>query len=468
MINITNKQFDKYKSERKNFSVISEFRGDEVTPITIFKGFDGARRFILEGGSKENRFGRYSFLGENPYLEIVGDTIEKINNTKNELEDKYIEESSNPFPFKGGAIGYMGYDTASFYEKKLNFKNEDPLNLPIVRFNFYKRYIAYDHFTHRAYVVDDIFGDDDRDYKFIVEDQKKYFKKLLEKPVFSYQEDKEKDEVKFEFVTSREKYIENVKKAKEYIKAGDIFQVVPSLRMYCETTEKPFEIYRRLREKNPSPYMYFIDYDMYQVIGSSPESLVSVKNGIATTNPIAGSIRRGKDEEEDRKLENQLLNDEKEKAEHVMLVDLGRNDIGKISEIGSVEVKDFMKIEKFSHIMHITSKVEGKLREGNDAYTAIASCLPAGTLSGAPKIRAMEIIEELEDVKRGIYSGTVGYFSYDGAMDMCIAIRTIVLKGTTAYIQAGAGIVYDSIPEKEFEETQSKLGALKEALRWFY
>ena len=464
MINITKEQFINKKSSGKVFSIMSEFRGDEITPITIFKGFKGNRRFILEGGSKENRFGRYSFLGENPYKEIVGNTINEVNEVKKEIQIDFDSEG-NPFPFKGGAIGYMGYDTVSFYEKKLNLKNEDPLDLPIVRFNFYKRYVAYDHFTHRAFVVDNIGEDDNRNYEEIVEDQKKYFVSLLSSPQFSLEEEKEKGKIEFKFVTSREKYIENVKKAKEYIKAGDIFQVVPSLRMYCETNESPFEIYRRLREKNPSPYMYFIDYDSYQIIGSSPESLVSVKDGVATTNPIAGSIKRGKDEEEDRKLENQLLNDIKERAEHVMLVDLGRNDIGKISEIGTVEVQDFMKVEKFSHIMHITSKVVGKINKENDAFSVIASCLPAGTLSGAPKIRAMEIIEELEDVKRGIYSGTVGYFSYDGAMDMCIAIRTIVLKGKTAYMQAGAGIVYDSVPEKEFEETQSKLGALKEALR---
>lgn len=464
MINITKEQFNEKKSSGKFFSIMSEFRGDEITPITIFKGFNGKGQFILESGSKENRFGRYSFLGENPYKEVVGNTINEVNEVKKEIEIEFDAEE-NPFPFKGGAIGYMGYDTVTFYEKKLNFKNDDPLDLPIVRFNFYKKYIAYDHFTHRVYVVENIDKNDKRDYEEIIEKQKEYFMSLLTSTSYSFQEERKNDDVEFKFVTNREKYIENVKKAKEYIKAGDIFQVVPSLRMYCETKESPFEIYRRLREKNPSPYMYFIDYESYQIIGSSPESLVSVKDGLASTNPIAGSIRRGKDDKEDKELENHLLNDVKERAEHVMLVDLGRNDIGKISEIGTVEVQDFMKIEKFSHIMHITSKVVGKLNKENDAFSAIASCLPAGTLSGAPKIRAMEIIEELEDVKRGIYSGTVGYFSFDGAMDMCIAIRTIVLKGKTAYIQAGAGIVYDSVPEKEFEETQSKLGALKEALK---
>ena len=464
MINITEKEFNEKKQDKKIFSLISEFRGDEVTPITIFSGFKGNRKFILEGGSKENRFGRYSFMGQDPYKEIKGDSIEEIKLVRKEVS-KDFEYSNNPFPFKGGAIGYMGYDTASFYEKKLNFNNPDDIKAPVVRFNFYKRYICYDHFTHKVYVVDNIFEDDDIEYKDILESQKSYFRDLLDTR-YTFMEVDKGDEIKFKFATEKEKFIENVKKAQEYIKAGDIFQVVLSQRMYCKTEKTPLEIYRRLREDNPSPYMFFMDYDEYQVIGSSPESLVSVKEDEVITNPIAGTRKRGKNEEEDRILEEELINDEKERAEHVMLVDLGRNDIGKVSEIGTVEVKDFMKIERFSHVMHITSQVVGKINKDKDAFDALVACLPAGTVSGAPKIRAMEIIEEIEDVKRGIYSGTAGYFSFGGDMDMCIAIRTFVLKGDTAYLQAGAGIVYDSVPEKEFEEIQNKLLALKEALRW--
>jgi anthranilate synthase component 1 len=235
--------------------------------------------------------------------------------------------------------------------------------------------------------------------------------------------------------------------------------------MYCDTDKSPLEIYRILREENPSPYMFLIDYDNYQVIGSSPESLVSVRDKEVTTNPIAGTRKRGGNAEEDVELAKELIEDEKERAEHVMLVDLGRNDIGKISKVGSVEVKDFMNIEKFSHVMHITTKVVGELKEGKDCFDALASCLPAGTLSGAPKIRAMEIIEELENRKRGIYAGSVGYFSYGGDMDMCIAIRTIILKDGTAHLQAGGGLVYDSVPENECEEIENKLMASKEALR---
>ncbi|NLK94891.1 MAG: anthranilate synthase component I [Clostridiales bacterium] len=463
MINITEEQFKELKSKKKIFSIISMFRGDEITPITIFSGMKGNRKFILEGGSKENRFGRYSFLGEDPYFEVVGNTKKEILEVKKEVS-KDFDSLHNPFPFKGGAVGYMGYDTASFYEKKLEFKNNDDLDIPVVRFNFYKRYITFDHFTHKVYIVDNVFNDDTRSYENIIKEQKDYFRSLLNIN-YSFMDVEKGEKIKFQFATEKDKFIENVKKAKEYIKSGDIFQVVLSQRMYCETEKTPLEIYRRLREDNPSPYMFFLDYNDYQVVGSSPESLVAKKGEYVITNPIAGTRRRGKNEEEDRKLEEELLGDIKERAEHVMLVDLGRNDIGKVSKIGSVEVKDFMKVERFSHVMHITSQVVGKIRSDKDAFDALVACLPAGTVSGAPKIRAMEIIEELEDVKRGVYSGTAGYFSFGGDMDMCIAIRTFILKGNMAYLQAGAGIVYDSIPENEFEEIQNKLLALKEALR---
>ncbi len=462
MINITKEQFEVSKKENKVFSLISTFRGDEFTPITIYNGLKGNRKFILEGGSKENRFGRYSFLGENPYKEISGNTIKEFK----EVEENIIKEEVkyNDFSFKGGAIGYIGYDTVALFEPRLKFENPDDINAPIIRFNFYNRYICYDHFTHKVHVIDNILPNDNRGYDELKEEQKNYFLSLLDNK-FSFYDIEKGKEIDFKFITSKEKFIENVEKAKEYIKSGDIFQVVLSQRMYCDIEMTPLEVYRRLREENPSPYMFLLDYDEYQVIGSSPESLVSVKGDEVITNPIAGTRKRGETEDEDRRLEEELLADEKERAEHVMLVDLGRNDIGKVSEIKTVEVKDFMKVERFSHVMHITSQVVGKIRKDKTAFDALGACLPAGTVSGAPKIRAMEIIEELEDVKRDIYAGTVGYFSHGGDMDMCIALRTFVLKGKRAYLQAGAGIVYDSIPENEFMEIQNKLLALKEALR---
>jgi len=464
MINISKESFNEKKKSENVFSLISEFRGDEITPIKIFDGFKGSRRFIFESGTKENYFGRYSFMGENPYKEICGDGQDEINELKKETKIKF-DKSTNSFSFKGGAIGYMGYDSIQLYEKKLSFKNEDELNVSIIRFNFYDRYICYDHFTHKVYIIDNILKNDDREYDEIISSQNEYINSLLYKPTLTEPSEEKKD-VSFKFHTSKEDYIEKVKKAKEHILAGDIFQVVLSQRMTCETQKSYFEIYRRLREENPSPYMFLIDYDTYQIIGSSPESLVSVKEGKVITNPIAGTRKRGETPEIDSALEKELMEDKKELAEHVMLVDLGRNDIGKVSKIGTVNVSDFMKIEKFSHVMHITTKVVGDIKDDCDGFDAIAACLPAGTVSGAPKIRAMEIIEDLEDFKRGIYSGAVGYFSYGGDMDVAIALRTLILKGKIAYLQAGAGIVYDSVPETEFEEVQNKLKVLKEALRW--
>ncbi|EDT77000.1 anthranilate synthase component I [Clostridium butyricum] len=463
MINISKDQFNEKRKENKVFSLITEYRGDEVTPIRIFNGFKGRRKFIFESGSTENYFGRYSYLGENPYKEILGESIDEIDELKKSIRLDF-DESTNNFSFKGGAIGYMGYETICLYEKRLKFNNPDILDLPLIRFNLYSRYICYDHFTHKVFVIDNILNDDDREYESIVENQREYIFSLLSRPT-NIEEFEEKKDVHFELCTSKEKYEENVRIGKEHILAGDIFQFVPSLRMKCITQKSFVEIYRRLREVNPSPYMYLIDYDDYQVIGASPESVVSVRNGRASTKPIAGTRKRGETQEEDSALEKELLQDKKELAEHVMLVDLARNDIGRISEIGTVEVKDFMKIEKFSHVMHITSTVTGKTLQNIDGFEALSTCLPAGTLSGAPKIRAMEIIEELEEYRRDIYGGSVGYFSYGGDTDMAIAIRTIVMKGNTAYLQAGAGVVFDSVPEKEFEEVQNKLMALKEALR---
>ena len=260
-----------------------------------------------------------------------------------------------------------------------------------------------------------------------------------------------------------------VKKAKEYIKNGDIFQVVLSQRFEIDTDVDPFDVYRCLRTSNPSPYLYFFDFIDYQVVGASPEKLVSVLNGIVATKPIAGTVPRGRTKEEDDMLVRQLVNDPKERAEHTMLVDLGRNDVGKVSKFGTVEVKNFMTVEKYSKVTHLVSDVQGELRDDENQINALMSVLPAGTLSGAPKVRAMEIIDELENKKRGVYGGTVGYLGFDGNIDTCIAIRTVVFKDGKGYVQAGAGIVNDSVPEKEFMETKNKalavVNAVKEAAK---
>lgn len=473
MIEISKEVFEKKKTESKVFSVISEFRGDEVTPIRIFKALDGKKKFIFESGERRNLEGRYSFIAENPYLEIVEDKAHSIEKLKKEV-NKDFDLESNPLPFKGGAIGYFGYDTVGFYEKSIKITNVDKLGFPKVRFNFYRRYIAYDHLKNKVYIVDNILEEDNRDYEEVKNKQIEYFNSILNKKLESeeiYLVDnflkEEKEVLEFHYDDSNEEFIKNIMKAKKYIREGEIFQVVLSRRMKIKTKKSPLELYRRLREDNPSPYMYLLDYDEYQVIGSSPEILVSIKDNIITTNPIAGTRKRGSTYSEDLLLEEELKSDTKELAEHVMLVDLSRNDVGKVSKISTVEVKEFMKVERFSHVMHITSKVTGELNDDIDKIEALFSCFPAGTVSGAPKIRAMQIIDELESLNRGIYSGAIGYLSYGNNLELCIAIRTILLKNNNAYIQAGAGIVYDSIPEKECEEIDNKLNILKEVIiKW--
>lgn len=462
MLFIQKEEFLNLKMKGKTFSVIGEYRGDEITPITIFNTLEGEKKFILESGCKSDSFGRYSFMGVNPFKEIEGDSKGILEDIKKEMEYEF-DIDTNPFPFKGGAIGYMGYESVGFYEEKLTFFNEDELKLPTVKFQLYKSYITFDHYTHKVYIVQNIYPDDNRTYEEIQDCSNERYKKI--KKIKVMEEEKCNEGITFTSNFTKESYMEMVNKAKKYIEIGDIFQVVPSQRMKCKTNKRPLEIYRRLREENPSPYMYYMNFGDFQVVGSSPEILVSVQEGIVTTNPIAGTIKRGKNQIEDEKLKRILIRDEKEVAEHAMLVDLGRNDIGKVSEIGTVEVIDFMNIEKYSHVMHITSKVQGKMKKELTAFDALAACLPAGTLSGAPKIRAMEIIEELESIRRGIYGGAIGYFSLGGNMDMAIAIRTIVLKEKIAYLQAGGGVVYDSIPEKEYEESLNKLETIKEALK---
>ena len=475
MIEISKEVFEKKKKDNKIFSVISEFRGDEITPIRIFKALDGKRKFIFESGERRNLEGRYSFISENPYLEIVEDRADSIEKLKNEI-NKDFDLESNPLPFKGGAIGYFGYDTVGFYEKSIKITNVDKVGFPKVRFNFYSRYIAYDHLNNKVYIVDNILPEDNRSYEEVKNKQIQYFNSILNKRV-EIEEissidnlnkdnfiNKDKEVLELNYDDTNEEFIKNIMKAKKYIREGEIFQVVLSRRMEIKTQKSPLELYRRLREDNPSPYMYLLDYDEYQVVGSSPEILVSIKDNIITTNPIAGTRKRGSNYSEDLLLEEDLKNDSKELAEHVMLVDLSRNDVGKVSKIATVEVKDFMKIERFSHVMHITSKVSGELNDDIDKIDALFSCFPAGTVSGAPKIRAMQIIDELESLNRGIYSGAIGYLSYGNNLELCIAIRTILLKNNNAYIQAGAGIVYDSIPEKECEEIDNKLNILKEVI----
>ncbi|MDK2806643.1 anthranilate synthase component I [Thermoanaerobacterium thermosaccharolyticum] len=475
MLNLSREEFAELKDKKVVFPIYVEINGDELTPVSIFYNLKGKNKFLLESAESGKEWGRYSFIGSDPYLKIKSHgnliEIEKEQRTikhgkvldyiKENIEQDY-DRNSLKLPFTGGALGYAGYDIIRQYEN-LPSKNIDEIGIPDAYFMFYKEFICYDHFKHTVSVIYNVFSDDDETYDSI-EKKLNLMIENIKNNVRSHELPPKSDVVSVESNFTLEEFCNIVEKAKEYIRNGDIFQVVPSQRLKIKTKSNPFDIYRRLRSTNPSPYMFYIDFEDFQLIGSSPESLVSVFGDKVTTNPIAGTRKRGKCEEEDLKLKEELLNDEKERAEHVMLVDLGRNDIGKVSEFGSVKLDRFMEVDFYSHVMHIVSKVSGILKKGLTAFDALIACLPAGTVSGAPKIRAMEIIDELENVSRSFYAGAVGYFSFNGNMDMCIAIRTLLLKNGMAFIQAGCGIVYDSNPESEYYETLNKAMALKEVL----
>lgn len=476
MINLSEQEFNGKKAAEKTFPVVLQINGDELTPIAIYYSLQGNRKFLLESVISEKEIGRYSFMGSEPYLKIHSykDEITIENDRKTEIVHgkvlDYVKQYVNieydkelfDIPFTGGAIGYVGYDVIRQYER-LPDNNPDELNLPEAYLMFYKTFICYDHFKHQINIVYNVFPEDDTKYSEILERLNSIKAGIINNNTMHPLQ--EMDEYKsFESNYTKGQFEQLVEKAKEYIKAGDIFQVVLSQRLKFKSTSEPFDVYRRLRAKNPSPYLFYFDFEEFQVAGSSPEILASVKDGIVKTNPIAGSRPRGVNKAEDERLKKELIADEKERAEHLMLVDLGRNDIGKVSEFGTVDVNRFMEIDMYSHIMHIVSEVSGKLKKGLTCFEALSSCLPVGTVSGAPKVRAMEIIDELENVRRGIYAGGAGYFSYNGNMDVCIAIRTVVFNEDNAYVQAGAGLVYDSVPESEYIESQNKARALKEVI----
>lgn len=452
---------------------IKKISGDLETPITLYcKYVKNEKGFLLETTDLEN--GRYSFIGKNPKAILKGTGYEvTINHNKKEecKKGKILEITKNymnqfkvnnttSIPFMGGAVGMIGYDVIRQYEKIPN-ENKDSINMPEIELMIVTEFIVYDHFYNQIMLV-------------VLEEDTKSGKENAEHKIQIMREVLEEGNINFENVdlndfdnssvassnTKKEEFIEMVKKIKKYIYEGDVFQTVISQRWKVKVKEESFTIYRRLRSVNPSPYLFYLNFGEYQIVGSSPEMLVEIKKDKVYTCPIAGTRKRGKNEKEDEMLKCDLLQDEKEKAEHGMLVDLARNDMGRISQIGSVKVDEFMKVKNYSHVMHLVSLVEGKLKKDKDAFSVLTSFLPAGTLSGAPKIRAMEIIEELEKEKRGLYGGAVGYFGFDGNMDMCIAIRTMIIKDKFAYMQAGAGIVADSIPQKEYEETLNKVKAL--------
>lgn len=476
MLNVSEKSFNEYKNSNKAFPIFLKINGDELTPTAIYYRLKGKCKFLLESIYSENEIGRYSFIGAEPYMTIRshGENIILSNDKgRREIKGKFLEyiqqyltvdydSAGLDVPFTGGAIGYVGYDIVRQYER-LPFTKDDDLEVPEACLMFYKSFICYDHFKHEIYIVYNVMNDDNKDYSAIL-NQINALKNLITSNIETHELQQVQSHKELESNVTKEEFCSLVDKAKEYIKAGDIFQVVLSQRLQFKNSSQPFDVYRRLRAKNPSPYLFYIDFDDMQIAGSSPESLVTVSGRKVTTNPIAGTRVRGKSMEEDLKLKEELLCDEKERAEHVMLVDLGRNDIGKVSKFGTVNVDRFMEVDFYSHVMHIVSKVSGELKEEIGYLDALKACLPVGTVSGAPKIRAMEIIDELEETKRGVYAGAIGYFSFSGNMDTCIGIRTILFKKNYAYVQAGAGIVYDSVPENEYMETLNKAMAMREVI----
>lgn len=481
---------EKVKELAGSFSIVPismEVYADMETPISLFKRFESSKFcFLLESVEGGEKWARYSFIGRNPFLTVKSNgkqiTIEEKNGSTRiidgnpvtvlkELMEEFRAPDLPALPrFNGGAVGFFGYDLIRHFENLPNVPPDD-IGLPESHFMFTDEVIVFDHLKQKIHIVVNMHvnGNVERSYNSAVERIKEIYREIrssrwkisdIIKPDFR----ENKKEFCYTSNISREQYCDHVRKAKEYIRDGDIFQVVLSQRLCVETQEDPFDVYRVLRIINPSPYMYFLKFDGYKIVGSSPEMLVRVENRMVETCPIAGTRKRGATNEEDELLKRELLADEKELAEHTMLVDLGRNDIGRVSKFGSVVVKDMMHIEKYSHVMHIVSNVQGELADDKTPFDALMSVLPAGTLSGAPKVRAMEIIDELESTKRGCYGGAIGYLSFNGNLDACITIRTIVFKEKKAYIQAGAGIVADSDPQKEYEESLNKAMALLRAL----
>lgn len=489
-MNLTYGKFSKLSGKYNIIPLYREFIADLDTPVGAFLKLNRKPSFLLESVIGGEKWGRYSFIGIDPRI-IIKYEQNKIIIIKDSHQEKL--SCSNPFLFLrdyfknfkayvdsqlprffGGMVGYISYDVVKNFEKVPDLGKKS-LKIPEIFLMIPETVLVFDNLKQSVKVVYNAFIDDEASVVFErakrkIDEVIKSLKQFRDRGFRSYFLSESKGE---EFLNGfrsnfkKSEFIKAVEKAKQYVLSGDVVQVVISQRFETETNNHPFDVYRALRIINPSPYMFYIDTDDIKLIGSSPEILVRLEDEKITLRPIAGTRKRGKSEEEDLALERELLQDEKERAEHIMLVDLGRNDVGRVAEIGTVNVTELMTIEKYSHVMHIVSNVEGKLRKGLDMFDVFMSCFPAGTVTGAPKVRAMQIIEELEPTARGPYAGAVGYFGFGNNMDMCIGIRMLVVKRNKVYVQSGAGIVADSVAENEYNETVNKAMAMLKAVNFF-
>jgi len=479
------KEFSRLARETTRVPVVKSVTADLLTPVSAFLAVaeDEPHCFLLESVERGEQIGRYTFLGAKPYMRVWARgreiTVERGQRREQRAGNvfetlKELLRAHRPAnvpglpPFTAGAVGYFAYDAVRRLEN-IGERAKDDLSVPDCVLMFFDRLLAFDHLRHQIHIIAtaDVSKDSPRRaYDRALQDIASIEKRLAAglRPAHRQKAKPKRGRLKVHAGTGRDRFLRSVERAKEYIAAGDIFQVVLSQRVEFQPDVAPFNLYRALRIVNPSPYMYFLRMGDMHVLGSSPEMLVRVTGPKLEYRPIAGTHPRGRDEAADHRLEEQMRADEKERAEHVMLVDLGRNDLGRVSEYGSVKVRDLMYVERYSHVMHLVSALEGRLRTELDAIDAFAACFPAGTLTGAPKVRAMQIIEELEPTRRGVYGGSVFYADFSGNLDSCITIRTMFMKGKRAYLQAGAGIVADSDPEKEFQESVNKAQAVLRAV----
>jgi anthranilate synthase component 1 len=480
--------FDQFAELARGATVVPVYRqltGDTLTPVSAFcKIQEGDGAFLFESVVGGERLGRYSFLGSGPFLRFTayGNRVELRGSVTADLthpdplrllEEQLAKYRAPVVPglprFTGGAVGYAGYDTVRYVERLPNPPPDDR-GLPDLSFAFHDRMVIFDHITKTIAVVAHAHVDPNN-LRASYDEACRRVDRLVERLHQGVADIQMTDidpvgDVTIPYTSNftQAEYEAAVEKCKEYIRAGDIFQVVLSQRLMTETRARPFDIYRALRVVNPSPFLFYLRTQTATLIGSSPEIMCRAEGGLVTIRPLAGTRPRGRTVEDDDRLAAELSADPKERAEHIMLVDLGRNDVGRIAQYGSVELSQVLSVERYSHVMHLCSTVTGRMRPGTTAFDALRACLPAGTLSGAPKVRAMEIIDELEPCRRGPYGGAVGYVDFSGNMDTCIALRTLVLKGQTAYLQAGAGLVYDSVPRNEYEETMNKARGLLRAI----